>query len=216
MNKSRLSIITFTSLVLLVVSLTPSASALGQKSKSRRPKPKTTPGVELIAEVEPQSLAENWKPFTSAQGHFSVVAPGELAYEKKVAQSPDGPIQVHVYNYFANAEYSVSYVDYLAVIEGTGRVTQFLDTVRDAGVKGINGRLLEEKEIMFAGHPSREYRVEYGTNNGFLLMGRYVVVGQRLYIVSTTYGKAATANMGTYEQWAKKFLDSFELVKETK
>ena len=183
--------------------------SLAQTSRRRQPKPK-----ELIVELEPQADPQNWKTFTSTAGSFSVLAPGELSHQQKEAQSPDGPIQMHVFTYYANAEYSLSYADYLAVIENQDRQSQFLNAVRDAGVKGINGRLLEEKEITLDGHPGRSYRIEYGRDYGFLLVGRNIVVGQRLYIVSTTYRKNALAvAVGSYEGWALKFLDSFRLTK---
>jgi|RhiMetdeSRZDD1v2_1073273.scaffolds.fasta_scaffold37625_2 hypothetical protein len=184
-----------------------SAPLLGQKSKSRKPKP-----VELVAQVEPQAVEKNWKLFTSTTGKFSVVSPGELTYQQKTAQTPEGPVQLHVFYYFANAEYSVSYADYLLMLQGSDRLTAFLNTVRDAGVKGINGRLLEDKEITLSGYPGRSYIVEYGTNHGFLLMGRNIVVGQRLYMITASYGKNEVPLVeGSYEKWARRFLDSFTL-----
>ena len=119
---------------------------------------------------------------------------------------------MYLFTYFANAEYSVSYADYLSVIEGNDRMKLFLDSVRDSGVKGINGRLLEEQEITVDGHPGRAYRIEYGKNRNQLLVGRNVVVGQRLYIVATTYAKKASATGGSYAEWSQRFLDSFKLI----
>ena len=183
--------------------------ALAQKSKKQKV---TT--TELVAEVEPQADPANWKTFTSAAGNFSIVTPGTFTHEEKTTQGPDGPVQLHVFIYYANAEYSVTYADYLAVIENSDRTQLFLNAVRDAGVQGINGRLVEEKEITLEGHPGRTYIIEYGTNNGFLLAGRNIVVGQRLYILSATYRKNEVPLVkGSYADWALKFLDSFKLTK---
>jgi hypothetical protein len=146
------------------------------------------------------------------EGRFSITPPGGFIQNLKVAQTPDGPIQMNVFSCFANAEYSLTYADYLVVIEGNERMSLFLDSVRDSGVKGINGRLLEEKQITLDGHPGRAYRVEYGRNKDHLLLGRNVVVGQRLYIVAATYNrKTIPLADGGYEQWALKYLDSFKL-----
>lgn len=181
--------------------------------KSKKQKVTTT---ELVAEVEPQANPANWKTFISDAGNFSIVTPGAFTHEEKTAQSPDGPVQLHVFIYYANAEYSVTYADYLAVIENSDRTQLFLNAVRDAGVQGINGKLVEEKEITLDGHPGRNYIIEYGTNNGFLLAGRNIVVGQRLYIVSATYRKNEVPLVkGSYAEWALKFLDSFKLTKIT-
>jgi hypothetical protein len=210
-TKSQAFILTFASL--LLCSGFTAHNLLAQRPKSRRAKPAAKPPVELVAELEPQSSAANWKLFTSPEGRFSILTPGEFKYTKPVAQTPDGPIQMHVFNYFANAEYSVTYADYLAVIERSERLTPFLDGVRDSGIAGIKGRLLEEKDITFDGHPGRSYRIEYGTDYNSLLLGRNVVVGQRLYIVAATYARKSVAVAdGSYEQWALKYLDSFKLV----
>ena len=91
----------------------------------------------------------------------------------------------------------------------------FLDGVRDSGVKGIKGRLLEDKEIVVEGHPGRAYRIEYGRNKDHLLIGRNVVVGQRLYIIASTYVKKDKSSQGSYSEWSQKFLDSFTLTKPT-
>jgi len=188
----------------LLLSSTP---LLAQKTKPLKSKP-----VELVAEVEPQAVEENWKLFTSAAGNFSVISPGQLTYREKTAQTPEGPVPLHVFYYFANAEYSVTYADYLLMLQSAPRLTEFLNSIRDAGVKGINGRLLGEKEITLNGHPGRSYMVEYGTNHGFLLVGRNIVVGQRLYMVTASYSKSALPLAeGSYEKWAQRFLDSFTL-----
>jgi hypothetical protein len=214
LTHTRRSFSITSALVLLLIFVSCTEFSLAQTSRRqqrRQPRPK-----ELIAELEPQADPQNWKTFTSAAGSFSVLTPGELSHEQRAAQSSDGSVQMHVFTYYANAEYSISYADYLAVIENQDRQSQFLNAVRDAGVKGINGRLLEDKEITLDGHPGRSYRVEYGTDYGFLLVGRNVVVGQRLYIVSTTYRKNALAvAVGSYEAWALKFLDSFRLTRPT-
>ena len=201
-----------TSLLIVFTCLTTSGSVMAQKSKARPAKVTPTPPV-VIVEVEPQSIEENWKPFTSVEGRFSITAPGGFIRNYKTAQTPDGPIQMNVFTCFANAEYSITYADYLVVIEGNERMSLFLDGVRDSGVKGIKGRLLEEKEIMVDGHPGRTYRVEYGKKKDHLLVGRNVVVGQRLYIIAATYGKKEFSSKGSYAEWAQRFLDSFKVTK---
>jgi hypothetical protein len=200
-------------LLVLSFSLTASYSVVAQKSKSRKPAaPKPT--VEVIAPIEPESIAENWKTFNSVEGRFSITFPGGFLRYLKTAQSAEGPVQLYVFSCIAlNAEYSVSYADYLSVIEGHDRMKLFLDGVRDSGVKGIRGRLLEDKEIVVDGHPGRAYRIEYGRNKDHLLVGRNVVVGQRLYIIAGTYNKRDKPSTGSYPDWTQRFLDSFTLTK---
>lgn len=188
-----------------------SSSVSAQKSKSRKTIA-SQPPLEVITPFEPESIPENWKSFTSVEGRFSITSPGGFIRYLKTAQSPDGPVQLYVFSCIAlNAEYSISYADYLSVIEGNERMKLFLDGVRDSGVKGIKGRLLEDKEIVVDGHPGRAYRIEYGRNKDHLLIGRNVVVGQRLYIVASTYIKKDKPSQGSYAEWSQKFVDSLTL-----
>jgi len=109
------------------------------------------------------------------------------------------------------AEYSVIYADYPWPIENTERLNTFLANVRDSGVKGMNARLIEDKEEAFEGHPGRIYKLEFG--GGYVLISRTIVVKNRLYIVAaTTYGKNAPVEVSRLsEADASKFLKSFTL-----
>jgi TonB family protein len=109
-------------------------------------------------------------------------------------------------------EYSIGYADYPFTVEGTDRITPFFAGVRNSGVKGINGHLVEDKEEAFAGHPGRVYSVEFG--GGYILKCRTLVLKNRLYMVlATTYGeKQAPPNVvQIYNDAASKFIDSFTL-----
>ena len=110
-----------------------------------------------------------------------------------------------------NAEYGVGYADYTPQIEGTDLLTPFLDSVRDSGVQGIRGQLLDETDISYEGHPGRFYRLEFG--GGYLMNVKILVIKNRLYMVmATTYGKKAPVDVArAYDGFAKKFLDSFKL-----
>jgi TonB family protein len=109
------------------------------------------------------------------------------------------------------AEYSVIYADYPWPIENTERLNTFLANVRDSGVRGMNARLIEDKEEPFEGHPGRVYKLEFG--GGYILTSRTIVVKNRLYIVAaTTYGKNAPAGAARLDDDdASKFLKSFTL-----
>ncbi|HSE32236.1 MAG TPA: hypothetical protein VLA93_11740 [Pyrinomonadaceae bacterium] len=197
--------------ILMLVVLISSAnfSLTAQSQDRQKPKPS-----ERVYVLEPPPDTKSWKEFTSEDGRFSIVSPGALEHsEKYVALPAGGTMKVHVFLFTANAEYGVTYCDYPFQIEGTGTVREFMDAVRDAGVKGINGRLLNYEETAFDGHPSRFYSVQYGSQYGFLLVTRTIVVGSRLYMVTTTYRKADLPTVvRMYEEWANRFRESFKLL----
>jgi TonB family protein len=156
----------------------------------------------------PEANAQNWKEFKSAGGQFTVLMPGVPA-EERLAKYDN--VVMHLFNLRTNAEYAVGYADYAEAFEGTERITAFMDRVRDGGVMGIGGTLVEWKDLPFEGHPGRVYKVEFG--GGYVMNSKIVVVKNRLYMIAaTTYGSKAPADIAQiYETAAAKFLNSFKL-----
>jgi len=156
----------------------------------------------------PESNPQNWKEFKSTEGQFTVLMPGVPAEE---GLAPYDNVVMHLFNLRTNAEYAVGYADYPELFEGTERITAFMDRVRDGGVMGIRGTLLECKDSQFEGHPGRVYKVEFG--GGYVMNSKIVVVKNRLYLIAaTTYGQKAPADVAQiYETAAAKFLNSFKL-----
>jgi hypothetical protein len=154
---------------------------------------------------------KNWKRFSSTDGGFSVLFPTPPNAETKQLTLPMGTVTMQLFIARTNGEYGVVYADYSFSIEGTERLVPFMDAVQDAGVQGINGQVLDQNEILFAGHPGRFYRVEFG--GGYVMNAKMLVVKNRLYLVTaTTYGKKAAVDVArVYEKFAKRFLDSFRL-----
>ncbi|HEV7680982.1 MAG TPA: hypothetical protein VGO68_02585 [Pyrinomonadaceae bacterium] len=187
--------------VLLLASISQAQDKTPAKSASQKESP------AAVAEFDPK----NWKEFSSSEGGFSVLVPTNPVKEEKQLISMIGTVTSVMFVARTNAEYGVSYADYTPEIEGTELLTPFLDSVRDSGVQGIKGQLLDETEISFEGHPGRFYRVEFG--GGYLVNVKLLVIKNRLYLViATTYGKKAPVIVArAYEGFAKKFLDSFKL-----
>lgn len=171
------------------------------------------PHKEFVAQTQPPELdLAAWKPYTSASGGFTAIFPGTPVEETTAAPPPAQNILMHATTARTEAEYSVGYADYPFEVEGTDRASTFLTNVRDAGVKGTNSRLVEDREEAFAGHPGRYYKVEFG--GGYYLTCRSLVVKSRLYMVmATTYGekKAPPDVVRIYERAADKFINSFRL-----
>jgi hypothetical protein len=168
--------------------------------------------------LEPQVNPNNWKEFSSIEGRFSIVAPGALEQrEQEVTTRQGSPVKLHFFTMLANAQYTVAYGDEASPVEGTVNEKMFLNTFRDLAVQAINGQLLNDLEIKFEGHPARLYTVEYGTENKQLFPAKTILVGRRLYMISTTYSRDMSPDaLRIHEEWAAKFRDSFKLHPEIK
>lgn len=193
--------------VLLAVSVLLLASISLAQDKTPAKSASQKESVASVPELDPK----NWKAFTSSEGGFSVLVPTIPLKEEKQIISMIGTVTSVIFVARTNAEYGVAYADYLPQIEGTEMLTPFLDSVRDSGVQGIRGQLLDEADISYEGHLGRFYRVEFG--GGYVISAKIIVIKNRLYMVMvTTYGKKAPVNVArAYEGFAKKFLDSFKI-----
>jgi hypothetical protein len=156
--------------------------------------------------------AAPWVLFKSAEGGFEVMMPGKPDAVTWTLDTPQATVVMHSFIAGGTAEYGVVYADYPWQVEGTERVKLFFEGVRDMGVRGINGRLLDFKEEEYEGHPACVYRVEF--EGGYNLRNLALVVGRRLYMVTaSTYGSRApsTEISQLFERAADKFINSFKL-----
>lgn len=194
-------------LVFVATNLTLTGQA---QNRAKRPEPESV--------LEPQLNPNNWKEFSSIEGRFSVAAPGPLEQrEEDVTTRRGTSVKLHFFTLVTNAQYTVSYGDEASPIEGSGKEKMFLDTFRDLAVQVMKGQLLNDVEIRFEGHPARVYTVEYGSEEKHLLTTKTIVVGNRFYMISTTYKRDMSPDtLRNHEQWAARFRDSFKLHPEIK
>jgi hypothetical protein len=139
-------------------------------------------------------------------GKFSVRFPGKPKEGTQIAKSAIGEISVFTASYAtsdANA-YMVSYNDFpegAAKPEGSGTL---FDGVRD-GLKGKDGKLIDEAEVKVGDAPGRDIEIEKDKKR---MKFRVVLRDGRLYQVAVI----GTANFVKGKE-AKAFLESFELAK---
>ena len=171
-----------------------------------------TPDTSGADVLPPELNPKAWKQYSSVVGGYSALFPATPAEDTQPAPPPAENVLMHLSIASTMAEYGVSYADFPWPIESTDRVTSFLAGVRDGGVKGMNGRLLADREESFAGHPGRLYKVEF--SGGYIITSRTFVVKNRLYMVTaTTYGENAPPEIARiYEAAADKFFSSFQLL----
>jgi hypothetical protein len=140
-------------------------------------------------------------------GRYQVKFPGRPKDTKQTVRSELGDLRLVTATY-ANADghtWFVTYTDYPAAAIAPGKVRQsLLDALRD-GLKGMNGKVVSEKEIESppAKVPGREVVLDRGKET---VRARLLVKDNRLYQVAVLgLGEFATGKDAT------AFLDSFEV-----
>jgi len=150
--------------------------------------------------------AEDWKPFTSKEGGFTILFPGIPTESKQETKTPAGTITV---TFFVAEQDSATYIGGFSVFPRETMKARTeekrLDNARDGAVAAARGKLEAERKFHLKKHPARELLIK--GEKGFI-RSRIYAVENRLY---------QTMVMGTKEQMKGKevtrFLDSFQLAK---
>jgi hypothetical protein len=140
--------------------------------------------------------AYEWRTLEAPDGTFSVALPGDAIEENTPTKSVTGgsfvshSLKVRTPR---NAAYGCSWWEDPSLRDRTAE--QILDTARDGGLSGTNGKLLSEKRLMVHGYPARDIRAIARGNSAY--DNRLVVVGNRLYtlLVLDVSGKRDTENV---------------------
>lgn len=146
--------------------------------------------------------------FRSAEGGFTVRMPGVPNEQTRVANSPKGRIDIHVFVVENQKEgtYMIMYADYPEIIVKQKTPDAILDEARDGTVASAGGRLLAEEILSFGKWPGREMNVEIAGGRG-KMRTRMCLAGRRIYQFGWT-GPSERAFSKTVEN----FLDSFKLI----
>jgi TonB family protein len=154
------------------------------------------------------------KEFTSAEGRFSVLLPGIPTEKVEAQDSPAGMLEVHDFTLQGDAFHGLLYVDYPDELEGSDALKQFLERAGRAGTREAGGTILEEKEILYDGHPGRSVR--FSVADGHVMRVRFVVVGRRLYQLGFALSdrEPTPAAVKLHDEMAAKYFDSFKIVSD--
>jgi len=114
----------------------------------------------------------DWRELKSAEGGFSALMPARPRHEvRKLSGAP--AVVMHLWSArAAKSVFGVGYADYPAVD------LRILDSTRDALVKNIGGRVVEERPLVQIGLAGSEFTAEGGS---MFLKARLLVSGARLY-----------------------------------
>ena len=130
------------------------------------------------------SLELDWRELRSTEGGFAALMPAKPRYEAR-ALGGAPTVTMHLWSArAANSVFGVGYADYPELDAAT------LDSTRDALVKNIGGRVLEEKPLVQKGLPGRDFVAESGATR---LRARLLVSGKRLYQVAVLGERNAVA-----------------------
>jgi hypothetical protein len=154
-----------------------------------------------------QPLAAS-KEFTSADGRFSAVMPGEPKTTQMAIETSEGILMTHITSSTDNSlnEYLVSWTEYSkASIEARGTEKNF-KRMSDALVKFKGGKVLSESSISTIPYPSKT--ITFSTSEDKLARVTFYFVKNRVYQVM-----AETKGPGTDD--VDQFFRSFKLLPGT-
>ncbi len=163
-----------------------------------------------------ENSSQAWKEYSSAEGGFTILFPGNPSLETQVIEAAPGvQFKLRIYKLKTLAEYSVMYADYPIAVGDPAIAKNVLDDGVKGAVASVNSELLELKEIKLDGHPGRYLKERMPS--GEIMRVKMLLVGQRMYqiAITTPREEGTSAEMvKAYETMADKFLNSFKLLKK--
>ncbi|NTW99209.1 MAG: hypothetical protein HGB35_04635 [Geobacteraceae bacterium] len=148
-----------------------------------------------------------WKPFTSAQGGFSVLMPDIPVEKTEQANTVAGMIALHMFSLEQKeSAYVVTYSDFPVAVNQTVDSKAVLDSSRDGAVASFQGKLLTETSISIDGFPGRDLKIE-SPDGLHTVRLRIFLVKNRLYQVMIVTTKERVDLKDNF-----KYLDSFKLL----
>ena len=152
------------------------------------------------------AASATWKEFSSSEGSFSILMPGEPTEQTKTVNTKAGAIDLHLFIFQQkNVAYFVSYVEYQEELVQANNAEKLLDGARDGAVSNVQGKLLNEVSISLEKYPGREIRIQV-PDGKHTIQTRMYLVKNRLYQVMIV-----TPKEDSFSKDVTKFLDSFKL-----
>ncbi len=168
-------------------------------------------GIKIDLSAE----SNKWRSFSSYNGNFSVLSPGEMTEKVDTVLTAMGELAYHIFffqNKAQNADnvlYMLSYCDYPEGAlhhDSTELLQDFFDVTLDAAAKSVKGELLYSNDIKIHGFPGKRWRIDY-LNGEAIIKTKAFVRENRYYALQTITKKDRSLNFS-----ADKFLDSFQFL----
>jgi hypothetical protein len=149
------------------------------------------PALQVVRANPPLLIAQSvWKPFSSKDGGFTVLMPGQPTQENRTVKTEVGSIPVQAFSVLRRGEalYAVAYSDFPGNFPQNPRdIDRLLAQVASGFAQGAKGRLVSQQTIGLGNFPGREIRLQL--DRGLIARGRLFVVNSRLYQVIVVTGQ---------------------------
>jgi hypothetical protein len=153
--------------------------------------------------------APEWKEFSSEEGRFKVLMPGEPKAYQLDTESDFGKGKLNMFRVMAGETgYVANYSDFPEAIKKQP-LKQVFDSSRDGAIANLSGKLATEKDIKLGDHPGRETLID--VSGKAMFRAKVYLVGRRMYQVVMVGSKEAVSSKD-----AEKFFDSFKLTGDDK
>ena len=154
------------------------------------------------------AAAQGWKEFSSAEGRFSALMPGDP--QTGVVRTLTRGGVLNTYSVSSSEEdlssYAVSWTDYRPETAERRATAETFDKIRDALLAASEGKLLGESSAPFEGNAARSFT--YATPDGDVTKALVFFDGGRFYqVMAQTRGAQAGAES------RERFLNSFRLLR---
>jgi len=179
---------------LVILLLTLAVSFVAKSQEHSRPLSVPTP--------TPVAIPDGWVNFMSEAGRFSVLLPEIPTDKTETVQSEHGPYTTHLFVVKgAKSLFLLGWVDYDPTFNFN--VGGELNLNRDNFIKGVNAKLINNKDVTLDGYQSIEFTAETPQT---LFKSRVYMVGRRPYqlVSGTAIGVDDSINVN-------RFFNSFKV-----
>lgn len=129
-----------------------------------------------------------WVVFSSPDGDFNILLPGEPKIESKEGTTETGaaPSTIHrVTSEDETSTFTCMYWDLRFTPEDETDARMTMAGARDGLIDNLGGQLLSHQESQSGDHSEESYKATT-TDNG-IMEGRIFIIGRRIYILSVAY-----------------------------
>ena len=146
-----------------------------------------------------------WKEYQYDNDGFALSAPAKPSLETTLTETATGQIEVHLYKIDLGGDTGimVGITDYGNKAKLS---TQVFQSLKDAALAKVNGKIASEKSISLDGNPGIEF--ELTASDGAHTRSRYYVIGNRVIALASYAGQGSPLPADT-----TRILDSLRLLK---
>ncbi|NET01192.1 MAG: hypothetical protein F6K62_05250 [Sphaerospermopsis sp. SIO1G2] len=150
--------------------------------------------IKPVLANQPTQVQSIWSVFSSPQGGFRILMPGQPQVTKQKVKTKTGQVEVNLYSVERKEEgskYTVAYIDYpteyIDLLIKRNLVEQAIDTGKNTALSQAKGTIISEEKITLNGYQGKE--VNYTKPGNLVIKQRIFLVGKRLYQFSAEVSK---------------------------